>query len=81
MLTRVFQRAVTNLIDESASSDAHVSRRNYFPSGKMGNSAQRFSALRSGGIFITKLYTKNHSSNIAKSVKRGTQPRLTQNRC
>jgi hypothetical protein len=38
-------------------------------------------AWRSGGIFITKLYTKNHSSNIAKSVKRGTQPRLTQNRC
>ena len=49
MLTRVFQRAVTNLIDESASSDAHVSKRNYFPSGKMGTSAQRL-CLRSGAV-------------------------------
>lgn len=41
MLNRVFQRAVTNLIDESAASDAHISKRNYFSSGKMGNGAER----------------------------------------
>jgi hypothetical protein len=45
------------------------------------NISQRFAALRSGGIYSTALDAKNHSSNIAKSVKRSTKPRLTQNRC
>ena len=34
-----------------------------------------------GRDFTTALDTKHYSSNIAKSVKRSTKPRLTQNRC
>lgn len=42
---------------------------------------QRSADLRSGGIFSTKLHTNNQSSNIAKSVKRRTEPPLLQNGC
>jgi hypothetical protein len=39
--------------------------------------SQRFSALRSGGLFSTALDTKNRTSIIHKIVNRSTSPRLT----
>ncbi len=47
----------------------------------MGGVDERFAALRSRGIFSTNVDAKNHYSNIVKSVKRSTSPRMTQNRC
>jgi hypothetical protein len=45
------------------------------------NSTQRAAALRSGGIFTTAFDTKNRTQIYAKSVRRSTEARLTQNRC
>jgi hypothetical protein len=47
----------------------------------IGVNARSVCGFAFGRAFSTTLDTKNHNSNIAKSVRRSTKPRLTQNRC
>ncbi|MRM83104.1 hypothetical protein D1003_04600 [Riemerella anatipestifer] len=59
-------------VREATSPSGGVSRRADVAKGAKRISPHRLVALRSGGIFSTKLDTKNHTSIIRKTVKRST---------